>query len=306
MQVSNNVVTFIVSVIITVVGTLLNATILTVHFRDWRNIRNCGPCDQLLFSMILTSLFFQCSMFFHGALIDLQLLRQMNITFLLLSLYIMLSLTSIRFWNKALLSIWYCMKLLTVTHPILFTLKSKFCSFVVHLLVATALMPFLTNLPIFWMWQMPFSNTTSYPYESFECKPNTVYLLFITGFQFILPSCLTFICIVLSVRSLLSHMWRVHQNMSMSSPPPQLQALTRATLTMTLHLMLDLSFTAVIVYSFSQPFSYEPGLGSPIFVILFPSAQSIILIFGNTKLKNSLLGKIHTLLFERLYLGNCY
>ncbi|XP_075036937.1 taste receptor type 2 member 119-like [Mixophyes fleayi] len=107
---------------------------------------------------------------------------------------------------------------------------------------------------------------------------------------------LTFICIGLSVRSLIQHIWKIRQNVSQVNSSPQIQALVRAAVTMTLRVMLDLSFLIIIIYASVMSFYLKPVVDLIFYLLfmLYPSLQAFVLIFGNPKLKRSLQGREST------------
>ncbi|XP_063789012.1 taste receptor type 2 member 40-like [Pseudophryne corroboree] len=195
-------------------------------------------------------------------------------------------------WNTAWLSICYCVKLVTVTHRIFLWVKMWFPSSITKLLIGSAIWSVLVNLPFFWTAEMMFLQKTNITdgSGSFVIELNVLYSVTNMMLSYVLPFTLTFFCIGLSVTSLLHHVWRIRQNVSQDSSSPQLQALVRAAVTMTLHVLLDLIFLIILIYVFAVTFYLNPVTEMLFWVYFFsyPSVISFILIFGNPKLRRSL------------------
>ncbi|XP_063789026.1 taste receptor type 2 member 41-like [Pseudophryne corroboree] len=289
MQLSVQSVISIILSIIGIHGIIINSAILSVYIRVWRTSNRLGASDPILLSMALTNLLLVCQLLLTYCL---SYHTQMDIRISLFLSYVLNVLYNMSLWNTAWLSICYCVKLVTVTHRIFLWVKMWFPSSITKLLIGSAIWSVLVNLPIIWTTQIMFlqnGNVTdgSVHYAMMVNVPYTVLNLLLS---YILPFTLTAICIGLSVTSLLHHVWRIRQNVSQDSSSPQLQALVRAAVTMTLHVVLDLTFLIILLYSFAAPFNVSPVIITLfwVYLISYPSVQSFILIFGNPKLKRSL------------------
>ncbi|XP_063789016.1 taste receptor type 2 member 41-like [Pseudophryne corroboree] len=196
-------------------------------------------------------------------------------------------------WNTAWLSICYCVKLVTVTHQIFLWVKMWFPSSITKLLIGSAIWSVLVNLPFIWTVQMMFPQNTNITDGSVRSamKLKILYTVLNLLLSYVLPFTLTATCIGLSVTSLLHHVWRIRQNVSQDSSSPQLQALVRAAVTMTLRVVLDLTFLIILIYSFAVSLNVSPVIETLfwVYLISYPSVQAFILIFGNPKLKRSLM-----------------
>ncbi|XP_063789028.1 taste receptor type 2 member 40-like [Pseudophryne corroboree] len=196
-------------------------------------------------------------------------------------------------WNTAWLSICYCVKLVTVTHRIFLWVKMWFPSSITKLLIGSAIWSVLVNLPFIWTVQIMFPQNTNITDGSVRSamKLKILYTVLNLLLSYVLPFTLTAICIGLSVMSLLHHVWRIRQNVSQDSSSPQLQALVRAAVTMTLRVVLDLTFLIILIYTFAVSLNVSPVIETLfwVYLISYPSVQAFILIFGNPKLKRSLM-----------------
>ncbi|XP_063789029.1 taste receptor type 2 member 41-like [Pseudophryne corroboree] len=283
----------IIIAIIGVNGIIINSAILSMYIRYWRKTTSLAASDPILLSMALTNLLLQCSLLLNSCLLAFQTQREMNTQTISVVVYVLLVLYNMSFWNTAWLSICYCVKLVTVTHRIFLWVKMWFPSSITKLLIGSAIWSVLVTLPFFWTSQMMFLQKTNITDGSigFAMTVNVLYTVTNMLLSYILPFTLTAICIGLSVTSLLHHVWRIRQNVSQDSSSPQLQALVRAAVTMMLHVLLDLTFLIILLYTFAVSFHLEPVVGFIfwLFLMSYPSVQSFILIFGNPKLKRRLL-----------------
>ncbi|XP_063789013.1 taste receptor type 2 member 41-like [Pseudophryne corroboree] len=289
MQLSVQSVIIIILSIIGIHGIIINSAILAVYIRLWRTRNRLGASDPILLSMALTNLLLVCQLLLTYYL---SFHTQMDIRILLFLNYVLYVLYNMSLWNIAWLSICYCVKLVTVTHRIFLWVKMWFPSSITKLLIGSAIWSVLVNLPIIWTVQILFLQNGNVTDGSihYALKVDVPYTVLNLLLSYILPFTLTVICIGLSVTSLLHHVWRIRQNVSQDSSSPQLQALVRAAVTMTLHVVLDLTFLLILLYSFAAPFNVSPVIIILfwVYLISYPSVQSFILIFGNPKLKRSL------------------
>ncbi|XP_063789018.1 taste receptor type 2 member 41-like [Pseudophryne corroboree] len=288
MQLSVQSVISIILSIIGIHGIIINSAILSVYIRLWRTSNRLGASDPILLSMALTNLLLVCQYLVTYYLSTFHTQINERKLFVFIVLYVLYNMS---FWNTAWLSICYCVKLVTVTHRILLWVKMWFPSSITKILIGSAIWSVLVNLPFIWTTQMIQQNTNITDGSiSFTRKVNVPFRVVNMLLSYALPITLTLICIGLSVTSLLHHVWRIRQNVSQDSSSPQLQALVRAAVTMTLHVVLDLTFLLIIISAFAVSSNVGPMTDTFFWVYFFsyPSLQAFILIFGNPNLKRSL------------------
>ncbi|KAM4023622.1 taste receptor type 2 member 9-like [Anomaloglossus baeobatrachus] len=198
-------------------------------------------------------------------------------------------LLELHFWQTALLSIYYSAKLVNFSHCFFTWLKSKILTSPSHLVLALDITLLILALPLIWTIEINnLENRTHHPSGKEEVvSMKTPYSVFSMMVGCCLPFTVMFACIGLSVRSLVSHVWRIKHNSSDFSSS-QIRTHVRAASTMVLCAGVNLSlfFNAVFL------FQTKVYLGTTLHFIFWfifmahPTIQMIILIAGNSKLKS--------------------
>ncbi|XP_069841128.1 taste receptor type 2 member 9-like [Dendropsophus ebraccatus] len=264
----------------------LNFSVVLVYVRDWWNSRRLLPFDQIMSSTAVTNLLLQFSILYdvilyysrpYIAFFDVAHLFDIAVFYFLLELH---------FWQTALLSIYYSAKLVNISQHYLVWLKTKVLSCPSHLLLASVVILLILALPLFWTIQI--SNVENQTQEVVSMAHP--YNLFSMAFGCFLPFTVTLTCIGLNVRLLVSHVWRIKQNISGFSSCPQIQAHVRASRTMILCAAVNLS----LIFNSINLFQTKIYMGTTLHFIFWfifmahPTIQNIVLIGGNSKLKNRL------------------
>ncbi|XP_069591807.1 taste receptor type 2 member 4-like [Ranitomeya imitator] len=269
-------------------GIIMNFLIFHVYYRDYAQGNPLTVCDQILSSMTVSSLILQCtlsiSIITYCAPTSPLILRHITIY----NFFMIFFLSEASFWQTALLSTYYCVKLLSFSHRFFSWLKKTMLTCTMRLVMVTTALSFLINIPF--AWTLHLGN----PYNLTEDMCGTTYTVNLpslhVSLNLILGSCLpclvTFTCISLSVHTILRHVWRVGQNgLQLSSA--RLGGLVWAACTMSLCVFCDLSFSVNVIGTLLSSFSISDVLYSIYWVILssYGTVRSIILISGNPKLK---------------------
>uniref|UniRef100_A0A6I8PSM4 Taste receptor type 2 n=1 Tax=Xenopus tropicalis TaxID=8364 RepID=A0A6I8PSM4_XENTR len=265
-------------------GTVLNSSIVAVYLSDWKKGLNLGACDQIILTMGCNNLL-------------LQWFLTLNLIFVVYGLYSLLAKVllvavvslvlnfgiAFSFWLTAWLSSYYCVKLVNFSNRFFIRLKREASGVVTYCLLGTAVILFSTRLPIIWSVQITTDqNLTRISNVLYD---NIVHLSFNTIFIYFLPTIITSFCIGLSLMSLLKHVRKMKQNTSQFWNP-QLKSHIKACRTMFLLLTVNLIFFLSISI-FSMLFSKTEGTGQYVtrfIMLLNPSSQAIILLFGTSRL----------------------
>ncbi|XP_040211589.1 taste receptor type 2 member 4-like [Rana temporaria] len=279
----------LVTIFLTLVsGVTLNSYIVAVYVREWRRKKGFNVTDKIFLFRALTGIVYQCS-----CTVD-------NLIFLFVSLpshnngrniytfvfYIFLTYESI--WNIAWVSLYYCLKLVKCSHCIFLQLKRRLSSSITQILIISLVGLFFTTLPLHWTLHFHYNNVTNNPYgfhNSIEIDVRYVPLCMVLGS--LLPFLISFLCIGLSVKSLLSHVHQIRHHSSQFSSSPQLEGHLRAVRTMILQVCFCLAlYLAVFSLLHLSPYL---GLAVRIFIFIFiasyPSSLAVISIQGNPKLR---------------------
>ncbi|KAM5152764.1 taste receptor type 2 member 40-like [Mantella aurantiaca] len=277
-------------------GIFLNSLIVTMYIRDWGRGLILGICDQILFIMSISNVLLQIFTTLDRILSLFGVYPLMPAkTFLFFTLVVLL-LNDISFWNTAWLSIYYCIKLVSFSHRFLINLRACFPPSVMGLVLGSSVTLVLINILFFFKTQVKLMNTiiNNKTISFYQPAFDQVYVYIHVIFGFSIPCSMTFICIGLSILTLLAHIRGVRKNTSQLSSSPQVEGLLRAACTMASQAVLELSISLMMMSAIASSFSvYATKYGGFIWtsLMLYPSIQSIILILGNSKIKNRLLGR---------------
>ncbi|KAG8550190.1 hypothetical protein GDO81_027797 [Engystomops pustulosus] len=274
-------------VLITLVsGVLLNVTMVVVHAKNRRQRLRTGGYDKIVLTITSANALFQILVTYGGILLYSGVFLLLPDIALSSFFFMFLSFSDLCFWNTSWLSICYCLKLVNFSHQVLLWIKSRFSSALSMLLLETILGSFLTNLPFLWATiKMPLDNAGNSSVHSYDFGLSFSFIAVKVILGSFMPFLLTLLCILLSVKSLLRHIWRIQKNSS-DMKSSQLEGHIRAVRTMSLLLVLDLISCAIVMATMLFSLNVGVVLGNLawIMTLLFPSLQSVILITGNPKL----------------------
>ncbi|XP_068103530.1 taste receptor type 2 member 9-like [Hyperolius riggenbachi] len=272
-------------------GIILNSSIVAVYFGDRADSRHFSVCDKIFISTALLNIVQQCfiSVIYPFSYFALYLLSAKK-----MYIIVFISNCSMVYGNfryTAWLSIYYFLKLVKSSHYFFPQLKKTLSSFTVQILITTLLGTVFINVPCTWTihGEFPQNETTNQSDGNYQLPMNVPFIVFNLGCGCFLPFLATITCIGLSVVSILSHVRRVHQNVSQFTSSPQIQGLLRAARTMTLQLILNtLLFLTVSSMFLISSSNATLSVIESVFIMSFPSAQALTLIAGNPKLRKIL------------------
>ncbi|KAE8578527.1 hypothetical protein XENTR_v10023625 [Xenopus tropicalis] len=263
-------------------GTILNSSIIAVYLSDWKKGVKLGECDQISLSMGCTNLLLQCFVTLGVAFLSYGLHLPFASKVSLAVGAVLWFIVFLSFWLTAGLSVCYCLRLVNPLPKYFIQLKRRLSSIITPLLLWSVAFLFILTVPINCMEGIATDHNTTTNYNISNTV--AVYMIFdgILGIGF--PTLITSICIVLSLISLLRHIRRMKQNTQFGSP--QLKNLIGACRTMFLLMALNFIFFLVILRMILSPYNPETIWQTVVFscVMLTPSGQAIVLIFGNSKL----------------------
>ncbi|XP_044130507.1 taste receptor type 2 member 9-like [Bufo gargarizans] len=270
----------------------LNLSVVIIYLKDWMNGQRLSALDQILLSTTLTSITLQLSISFDAVLYFARMYAVFSDFVYLCNVALFFYLLELHFWQTALLSVYYCVKLVNVSHCFSSWLKTKMLTSPNQLVLALDIALFLLALPLIWSIQI--SNlkdpTRNSSVSGYMVSLHSIYDVFSMTIGCIVPFTITFTCIVLSVRSVISHVWRIRQNASGFSFSPQIRAHVRASTTMLLSEAVNLSLIFNVLVLFQTTVIAGTILHFIYWFIFMvhPTIQVIVLITGNSKLKSRL------------------
>uniref|UniRef100_A0A670K5S2 Taste receptor type 2 n=1 Tax=Podarcis muralis TaxID=64176 RepID=A0A670K5S2_PODMU len=292
---------FILLVIETLIGMMGNGFIAIVNFIDWQRSRKLSPAD-----MILSCLSF-CRFAFHAFAIQNAIFLLFFIDTFLKNVHIAytaswLFVNTANLWFATWLSVLYCVKIATFSHPLFLQMKQRFPGLVPWLLLGTvAFSAIITTIKVIMTIRLMseckrieslLSNNTDSGMKTFNfCKYSTL--------LFVVPEFFPFLIFLFSSILLLTSLWR-HKNLLQNSAR---DVSTEVHLNAIKALA---SFSILYISSFFGDilqlyFSWMgmSGIGMNIWftdvTAAYSSAHAIILIFLNPKLKQESVKMLHQL-----------
>ncbi|MEE6516166.1 hypothetical protein FKM82_025418, partial [Ascaphus truei] len=282
-----------ISIIPCIAGTIFNSCIMAVSYRNWRKDISLNPCDLILLSMGLSNLALLCilnaELFLNLVPSHLRFSREIYSALIFLEL----SLIFLNFWLTGWLCVYYRIKIANFMHRLFFRVKLWVSSVLQKLLLMSAMGSFIISVPSLWTCRKidPQENSTysltancSAVSETSALYISNIVILAVLGCC--LPFLLSFISIGLTLTSLWGHVWRMKQKTSDFSIP-RLQVHSRAARTMILLVVLSISFCITELCLLFFPFRPENIFMNLCWysLLCYPTAQAIILIQGNSKLR---------------------
>lgn len=281
-------------------GIILNMVILICNFRDWCKRKALTVCDQILFSMAFTSIAMECSLIAEDLIFTLkpcdiwckEAYLYANINYIIAVFFVNAS-----FWQTALLSTYYCVKLTNGSHFSFRWMNWMISSSTLWLLLGSAAFSFLINIYFFWSIHLISPGNVTEPAEmrNYIWNLNISNYLFSIMFGCCLPFLVNFICIALSVGSLLKHVCRIRKNIVQSGSSSLIGGPVQAISTMVLCAMLDLVYCVDFVGWFGLVLSnFNNGVVVDaiawVVFMLYTIIRPIVIIIGNPQLKRRLVG----------------
>ncbi|MEE6511631.1 hypothetical protein FKM82_018284 [Ascaphus truei] len=204
-------------------------------------------------------------------------------------------------WLTGWLCVYYCIKITNFMHRLFFRVKLWISSVLQKLLLMSAVGSFIISVPSLWLCQQidPQENSTysltancsAFSETSAFYISNIVIAAVLGCFM---PILLSLISIGLTLTSLWGHVWRMKQKTSDFSIP-RLQVHSRAARTMILLVVLSMSLCITELCLLFLPYRQENIFRNICWysLLCYPTAQAIILIQGNSKLRRVCQGILH-------------
>ncbi|XP_075175993.1 taste receptor type 2 member 4-like [Anomaloglossus baeobatrachus] len=283
MLLSVRIIKAIILVLTMISGLSMNSSIVVEFCRTWSQKHQ--PAGHILLSTAVTHLLLQCSITLDGFLyLFFSYVRFVQEVYIL-DLTILYFLIEVCFWHATWLSIYYCLKLVNLPNQFFLQLKRWFSPCVPLLLTGSTIGSFIINLPLLWTLQITFHPNMTGHMLDIDYPHIILNLLFGCFFPFLI----TFSSIVLSIKSLLSHIMKMKNKENNFRRPP-LKAHVGAVKTMVSRLVLDLILCLVAMGLLISKLRVDVVVDTFcwLFLMLYSTFQSIIFILGNPKLKTKL------------------
>ncbi|XP_077305981.1 taste receptor type 2 member 9-like [Lithobates pipiens] len=274
---------------------ILNIGIVLADGKSRRQGPKWNPSDLIHLIIGLVNIILQCSLTGQGVafafFLPVFLLREVYLP----PIFLTSSLIYCSYWLSAWLCVFYCISITNLPHPVFARLKKTFNQSMYLSMVAS----FLVTLPTIWTLEI---NVMKESLGNGSRDSAMVSATFSFSYAFlqaanILGCCLPFlvalVSIVVTVSSLLKHMWKVKRNNS-GFGGSKFRAHISAIKTMILFLILFIFFFIDVNLFFMMGINTNNlvTIAAWVIFISFPLAESIIIIQASAKLRRFLFGKI--------------
>ncbi|XP_040211658.1 taste receptor type 2 member 4-like [Rana temporaria] len=294
---------WIVIIVFTLLETLmafiLNIGIVLADSKSWRQGQKWNPSDLIHLIIGLVNIVLQSSLTGQGIVFVFFLPAFVLKEVYLPAIFLTMSLIYCSYWLSAWLCVYYCISITNLPHQVFVWLKKTFSSYLPHLLLLSMVASILITLPTIWTVEVKVIKESL---GNGSHDSATISAAFSFSFAYIqtanvlgcfLPFLLILVSIVVTVSSLLKHMWKVKQNDS-GFGGSKFRAHINAIKTMILFLILFIIFFIDVNVFFMMGINTNNPVTIAAWVIFisFPLAESIIIIQASAKLRKFLFGKI--------------
>ncbi|MEE6511833.1 hypothetical protein FKM82_018654 [Ascaphus truei] len=272
-------------------GIVSNAFIVCVNSLDWINGKRLNSCDQIMFALGLSNAGHSCicGLFIFSRFLYPQtyMVDYVNVAVCALSNFSGLSSS----WLTACLCLFYCVKIIHFKSGPLAWLKMKIDTVLPWLILVAEVISFTCSFPGVWAFNklFPKNDTTALTgnisANAAQFKQDTMDFVSVLIPSFLLPFLIVLGTTLCIIWSLCRHTRQMEQNMAVGSS--SLKVHRRAACTMMGLLLLYLSFYVANVLLTIGMLTGVEYWGTLILLLAFSPVQSVLLILGNSKLKQN-------------------
>lgn len=292
---------WIVILVLSLLGSLMsfifNIGIVLADSKSWRQGKKFNHSDLIHLIMGVVNIIMQCSLTGQGIIYLFCLPALLHKEVYSFNVILNMTLTYYSYWLSAGLCVHYCISITNLSHRVFVWLKKTFLVSLPHLLFLSMVASFIITIPAVWNFELKIIKQ-SLGNGSCDSDINASFsfgLAYIQTARFLgccIPFLLILISIVVTVSSLLKHMWKMKKNDS-SFGGSKFGAHINAIRTMILFLALFIVFYIDVNLFYLTDLNFKGPLTIVGWIIFmsFPLVESIIIIQASAKLKKFLFGK---------------
>ncbi|XP_069057759.1 taste receptor type 2 member 9-like [Pleurodeles waltl] len=274
------------------VGILASAFIVAVNLLDWARGRSLNTCDFILIALGISGACSQClqvaELYISNLLVNAY---ESGHSYKVLFQFLMWN-SSCNLWVTASLCIFYCIKIVDFNHRMFIWLKLRISKVVHWLLLGSVVGPLVFTAPMYWYVYITFNPNSTTVMTSISTVSGaslniqSSYSFVVDALCFCLPLLLGIFSIALILTSLYRHTRRMKEN-ALSFSAPRRGAHIGAARNVGSLLLLNIVLLLTVPLKVIPPSSL---LNAVLWTIIASSvpAESVIVILGNTKLKQAL------------------
>ncbi|XP_074051358.1 taste receptor type 2 member 40 [Macrotis lagotis] len=288
-------ITLIVPGIECITGMIGNGFIVTTNAIEWFQNKRLSTSDSILTILSCLRLLLQFWLTLENTYSLLfRLSYNQNIVYKTFKIIFMF-LTYSNLWFAAWLNVFYCIRIANFTHPLFLRLKWRITGLMPWLLCLSIFLSLVCSFPILkdvynvyvnTSIPVPSSNATENKYFT---ETNVVNFAVIYNLAIFIPLIMFIFAATLLILSLKRHTLQMKNNAT-GSRNPSIEAHMGAIKTISFFLLLYIFyFVAVILYMANVLYANSFGIIlCKIIMAAYPAGHSVLLIFGNPKLRRTL------------------
>ncbi|XP_072506632.1 taste receptor type 2 member 40 [Notamacropus eugenii] len=288
-------ITLIVPGIECITGMIGNGFIVTTNAVEWFRSKTISTSDSILTVLSCSRILLQFWMIMENTYSLVFRLSYNQNTLYKTFKIIYMFLTYSNLWFAAWLSVFYCVRIANFTHPLFLRLRWRIAGLMPWLLCLSVLISLFCSLPLSKDIYNVYVNTSIQVSSSnvrekkYFTETNVVNLAIIYNLTIFIPLIMFFCAAILLIISLKRHTLQMKSNAT-GTRNPSMEAHMRAIKAISFFFLLYIvNFVALILYMANvlKTNSFGSAL-CKIIMAAYPAGHSVLLIFGNPKLRRTL------------------
>ncbi|KAM4024029.1 taste receptor type 2 member 143-like [Anomaloglossus baeobatrachus] len=278
---------------------VLNIHILVASAKSLRARQKMNPPDLIYLVIGAVNISLQCLLGYQGLLSVFSLPSLFNKKVFFTNIVGNMTLLYLTNWLSAWLCIYYCVTISNFNNPLFLWSKRNISMYLPRLLLLSAAGCFFISLPAIWKasvqmnLQSPENSTIGLIFISGAFHLQAIYIQSALFMGCCMPFLLILVSIMVTNTSLLRHLCKMRQKDSGLSQTKD-KAHINAMRTMWRFLTISIIFyISEIVFFSMNPNPEDPyTILSWLIFMSFPTAESLVIIFANTKLRRQIMEKV--------------
>ncbi|XP_003934559.2 taste receptor type 2 member 9 [Saimiri boliviensis] len=274
------------------VGILGNGFIVLVNCIDWLKRRDVSLIDIILISLAISRICLLCVISLDGFFVLVFQDAYENYNLLIIMDVVWTTANNSSLWFTSCLSIFYLLKIVNISHPFFFWLKLKINKVILGVLLGSFLISLIMSISVnIWYHFFNANHEENITQEFKVSKIPNAFKQITLNLGAMVPFIICLISFFLLLFSLVRHTKQIQLHAT-GFRDPSTEAHMRAMKAMIIFLLLLIVYYSVFLVITSSTLIPQGKLVlmiGGIVTVIFPASHSLILIMGNSKLREAFL-----------------